>query len=176
MTISYTGDQGQGYLSRIDYTGHGSTRPTNSVIFHLETRPDAVPMYTSHFLIKTAKRLKTIEVRANNRLVRAYKLTYTSSAGTSRSLLRSVTQYGKDATIRSGSITGGSALPAVSMTYAGGGTGFLTGVRGPAWSNAGGWGVSKHYSTIRYPDLNGDGKADHSIFPIRLTSLLEDRG
>ena len=120
MTISYTGDQGQGYLARIDYTGHGSTRPTNSVIFHLETRPDAVPMYTSHFLMKTAKRLKTIEVRANNRLVRAYKLTYTSSAGTSRSLLRSVTQYGKDATIRSGSITGGSSLPAVTMHYGGG--------------------------------------------------------
>ena len=95
MTISYTGDQGQGYLARIDYTGHGSTRPTNSVIFHLETRPDAVSMYTSHFLMKTAKRLKTIEVRANNRLVRAYKLTYTSSAGTSRSLLRSVTNTAK---------------------------------------------------------------------------------
>ncbi len=160
MTISYTGDQGQGYLSRIDYTGHGSTRPTNSVIFHLETRTDAVPMYTSHFLMKTAKRLKTIEVRANNRLVRAYKLTYTSSAGTSRSLLRSVTQYGKDATIRSGTITGGSALPAVSMTYAGRGTGFSTRVTGPAWSNAEGWGEPKHYSTIAYPDLNGDGKAD----------------
>lgn len=110
MTISYTGDQGQGYLARIDYTGHGSTRPTNSVLFHLEPRPDAVPMYTSHFLMKTAKRLKTIEVRA-------YKLTYTVSAGTSRSLLRSVTQYGKDATIRSGSITGGSRLPPVTMYF-----------------------------------------------------------
>ena len=138
MTISYTGDQGQGYLARIDYTGHGSTRPTNSVIFHLETRPDAVPMYTSHFLMKTAKRLKTIEVRANNRLVRAYKLTYTSSAGTSRSLLRSVTQYGKDATIRSGSITGGSALPAVSITYTGGGTGFVTSGFHQPFTNVGG--------------------------------------
>ena len=160
MTISYTGDQGQGYLARIDYTGHGSTRPTNSVIFHLETRPDAVPMYTSHFLMKTAKRLKTIEVRANNRLVRAYKLTYTSSAGTSRSLLRSVTQYGKDATIRSGSITGGSGLPAVSMTYTGGGTGFVGSGFSLGLSDAGGWDEPEYYSTIAYPDLNGDGKVD----------------
>ena len=160
MTISYTGDQGQGYLARIDYTGHGSTRPTNSVIFHLETRPDAVPMYTSHFLMKTAKRLKTIEVRANNRLVRAYKLTYTSSAGTSRSLLRSVTQYGKDATIRSGSITGGSSLPAVSMTYTSTGTRFVSSGFSRAFSNVGGWNRPEYYSTIAYPDLNGDGKPD----------------
>ncbi len=162
MTISYTGDQGQGYLSRINYTGHGSTRPTNSVIFHLETRPDAVPMYTSHFLMKTAKRLKTIEVRANNRLVRAYKLTYTSSAGTSRSLLRSVTQYGKDATIRSGNITGGSSLPPVTMHYGG-------------ETSVGNWraatafnppyplardGVDYEDAGAGFVELNGDGRMD----------------
>ena len=162
MTISYTGDQGQGYLARIDYTGHGSTRPTNSVIFHLETRPDAVPMYTSHFLMKTAKRLKTIEVRANNRLVRAYKLTYTSSAGTSRSLLRSVTQYGKDATIRSGSITGGSSLPAVTMHYGGetsaGGWRSVPGLRVPRSLAADGY--KPGAMGTQFVDLNGDGRMD----------------
>ena len=87
MTLSYTRHQGQAYLARIDYTGRGRTVPTNRVLFHLEDRPDAVPLYTTNFLMKTAKRLKTNEVKANNRLVRAYKLTYTSSAGTRRSLL-----------------------------------------------------------------------------------------
>jgi len=160
MTISYTGDQGQGYLSRIDYTGHGSTRPTNSVLFHLETRPDAVPMYTSHFLIKTAKRLKTIEVRANNRLVRAYKLTHTSSAGTSRSLLRSVTQYGKDATVRSGSITGGSNLPPVTMHYGGETSG--GGWRSVAYRLPYALTVNGSSSTgAQFVDLNGDGRMDY---------------
>ncbi len=160
MTISYTGDQGQGYLSRIDYTGHGSTRPTNSVLFHLETRTDAVPMYTSHFLMKTAKRLKTVEVRANNRIVLAYKLTYTSSAGTSRSLLRSVTQYGKDATIRSGSITGGSRLPPVTMHYGGetsaGNWQTATALNPPASIAADG----RSDQGTRFVELNGDGRLD----------------
>jgi RHS repeat-associated protein len=31
---------------------------------------------------------------------------------------------------------------------------------GPAWSTANGWGDPKYYSTIQYPDINGDGKAD----------------
>ena len=56
-------------------------------------------MYTTNFLIKIAKRLKTIEVRANNRLVRAYKLTCTKSAGTNRSVLSSVQQYGRNVTM-----------------------------------------------------------------------------
>ncbi|MEA2696667.1 MAG: hypothetical protein QOI66_938 [Myxococcales bacterium] len=31
---------------------------------------------------------------------------------------------------------------------------------GPAWSDANGWADVKYYSTIRFPDINGDGKAD----------------
>jgi RHS repeat-associated protein len=31
---------------------------------------------------------------------------------------------------------------------------------GPAWSDANGWNKPEHYSTIQYPDINGDGKAD----------------
>jgi RHS repeat-associated protein len=40
------------------------------------------------------------------------------------------------------------------------GSGFPTAVTGPAWSDADGWTAAKYYETIRYPDVNGDGKAD----------------
>ncbi len=40
------------------------------------------------------------------------------------------------------------------------GTAFPTSVTGPAWSDASGWNQPAYYSTIQYPDLNGDGKAD----------------
>ncbi|MBI5098912.1 MAG: VCBS repeat-containing protein [Nitrospirae bacterium] len=40
------------------------------------------------------------------------------------------------------------------------GSGFTGSFRGPDWSDAGLWNQPEHYSTIRYPDLNGDGKAD----------------
>lgn len=108
MTISYVGDQGTGYLSRIDYTGNTAQNksPTHSVIFHLEDRTDKNPIYTTRYLTKIAKRLKTIEVRANGSLVRAYQLTYTTSPSTGRSLLNQVKQYGSNATVdSSGNIT-----------------------------------------------------------------------
>ncbi|MDH5217180.1 MAG: FG-GAP-like repeat-containing protein, partial [Gammaproteobacteria bacterium] len=33
-------------------------------------------------------------------------------------------------------------------------------INGPAWSNAASWSLPQYYSTIQYPDINGDGKAD----------------
>lgn len=65
MTMTYTSDQGQNYLSQIDYAENGATAPTNQVKFYVENRTDAPVMYTSNFSITTAKRLKTIEVLAN---------------------------------------------------------------------------------------------------------------
>lgn len=40
------------------------------------------------------------------------------------------------------------------------GKSFPTAVTGPAWSDASGWNLPVYYSTIQYPDINGDGKAD----------------
>src|SRR5207253_2214009 len=95
MTVTYTIYEGQGYLDHIDYTENGSTAPKNTVKFYLEDRPDQPPMFTTNFLVITEKRLKTIDVLANGNRVRAYKLSYTTSGSTTRSLLSSVQQYGK---------------------------------------------------------------------------------
>ena len=40
------------------------------------------------------------------------------------------------------------------------GTAFDRRIEGPRWSDASGWGVAKHYGTIRMGDLNGDRRAD----------------
>jgi len=44
--------------------------------------------------------------------------------------------------------------------WIGTGDGFVSAFSGPGLSDADGWGEAKYYSTIRYSDLNGDGKAD----------------
>ena len=118
MTLSYTGDQGQGYLKQIDYTGHDTTLPTTSVRFHLEARPDSFTVSTAGFPMTTAKRLKTIEVRAHDALVGAYKLTYASGGTPSHSRLTGVQHVGRDATVSAtGTVTGGTTLPPVTLTY-----------------------------------------------------------
>ncbi|MCJ7546373.1 MAG: FG-GAP-like repeat-containing protein, partial [Deltaproteobacteria bacterium] len=115
LTVTYTKDQGEIYLERIGYTGNtNGLAPTNYVRFYLEDRPD---QYTSAF-VKTAKRLKTMEVNAGGSRVRAYKLSYTQSQGTARSLLSNIQQYGADATVNaSGAVTGGSALPPITVSF-----------------------------------------------------------
>jgi len=139
MKVTYWGDtaNNQGYLDEVRYTGYttnglesGSTiAPTNIIKFWRESRSDAPPMYTSNFLIKTAYRLKTIEVKANTTtLVRAYKLTYTTNSNTSNSVLATVQQFGKDATVNQsdGTITPGPgpSLPAINLTWTQGNAGW----------------------------------------------------
>ncbi len=119
MTITYWKDQGEVYLERIDYTGNSAgLSPTNYVKFYYEARPDVPAMYISNSLVKTAYRLKTIEIVANGQRAGAFSLTYNMSGNTLRSLLKDVTQYGSDALIDgSGSVTGGTSLPNSSLSY-----------------------------------------------------------
>lgn len=108
MEIFYTNDQGEIYLDRIDYTGGSDLAPSNYVKFSLESRTDITTLYTLGLQVVTAYRLKTIEVFANDQLVRKYVLDYTYSPNTIRSLLSSVTIYGSD---------GVSTLPLITYSY-----------------------------------------------------------
>src|SRR3989442_1030026 len=164
MTVTYFGDQGQGYLDHIDYTGNGSTQPTNTVKFYLEDRPDAPPMYTTNFLVTTAKRLKTIDVLANGNRVRTYKLSYTISSSTSRSMLSSVQQYGKDATLDgTGTVTGGTALPAVTFSWQGAAGGSF-GSQYYSFGGIAGFDLLSTADRIVQLDYNGDGKSDLVLY------------
>ncbi len=125
MTVSYTKDSGDIYLSAIQYTGNDNMGdvPRQSVRFILETspRPDIYENYRSRSKIMTQYRLSTIEVKVDNNLVRKYALQYANSANTYRSLLSSVVQYGSD---------GVSTLPPVNFTYQSGVNGW---VENAAW-------------------------------------------
>ncbi len=160
MTFSYAKEvqghayEGQIYLNQISYTANTDGTPTtNYVKFHLESRTDAPDMYTVNFRVRTAFRLKTIDVIASGNRVRAYKLAYSPSTSTERSILSAVQQYGKDASLDNGTITEGSALPAINIKYSDENTSF-----DPATS----WGEIGWGDPIRHMlgDFDGDGKTD----------------
>ena len=151
MTITYTKDQGEIYLDRIDYTGNAGIGTTNYVKFYLETRTDKPPMYTLNKLVTTAKRLNRIETYSNGLLQRKYVMTYEYSGSTGRSTLTSVTLYGNDGT---------TSLPPVEMDWSEASL-FESG----EWASGlyGGWTSLTAY--IRMADVNGDGKADIVLGP-----------
>jgi len=166
LTVTYWKDQGEIYLDRIDYTGNGSLPTTNYVKFYLESRTDAPVMYTANFSVKTAYRLKTIEVRSNNATVRAYALKYDAdpdtsgdqySAATGRSLLSGVLQYGSDVTVdqNTGAVTIGSSLPEIKFTWEQAG-----GLSFASTSNPVSTGTINNGTNIYFGDWNGDGITD----------------
>lgn len=108
IQYNYTKDQNKAYLATIDYTGHPSASPKNSIEFITKPRPDTLSSYISSSKITTARRLETIIVRANGELVWEYELKYGNpSQDTNRSLLRSITQKGSDS----------KELPTQTFTY-----------------------------------------------------------
>ena len=168
MTISYTKDNGQIYLDQIDYTGNENTGmgTTSRLIFHLQTRDDHNSNYAANYEVRTEKRLKTIEVQNKNvsgnyDIVRAYALEYDISDHTSRSRLKGVAQYGSDASITEGTITGVTSLTPHRFEY----NAFT--VDGSHFdNNADGEGKIDNLVTqdggnwLFQTDFNGDGKTD----------------
>ncbi len=162
MTYSYWTDSSnnQVYLDHIDYAGNGATAPTNTIKFWLDdgSRPDQAELYATHYRVKTTKRLATVEVKAGGNLVRAYKLTYVTSGTTSSSVVATIQQFGKDATVNqsTGAITPGAGpqQPAVVMGL-------------PAPNNSltaqSPWGTYvgiNSNATLWHTDMNGDGRPD----------------
>jgi RHS repeat-associated protein len=162
MTFSYFKNQNQVYLDRIDYAGNGTIAPNIYVKFYRESRTDAPAIYTTNFEVRTAYRLKTIDVVANNARVRTYKLSYRpgGSPSTLRSLLESVQQFGKNAAVdANGTITNeatASKLPASTFTYSSDGS-FASFTDGNVWRS--GW-CSSGGAQFGTGDFNGDGNLD----------------
>jgi RHS repeat-associated protein len=155
VTYSYTCGGGDCFLDNVSYNGV-------LVKLYWEGRPDTVSYATGASLATTGYRLKTIDVLVGGSRARAYKLSYTTSGTTARSLLVSVQQFGTNATLDgSGTVTGGTALPA--MTF-----GWQQNVAPPAgqtaadfyaWVNTGvAW--NGNYGLTKVGDFNGDGKKD----------------
>jgi hypothetical protein len=159
ISLFYTTDGNKLYPREIDYTGHltpGSTvdlNPSNSIIFQWGARPDATSGYKANFLQQMNLRLQQIAVSGGGQTIRSYQFAYTASAATGRSLLASVTNYGKD---------GVTTLPATSFQWT------AQQLPSPTFSYAatntpfGSW---TGLSMIRPADVNGDGSDDVVLGP-----------
>ena len=99
------------YLDKITYNGA-------EIIFHREWRSDPVFYATGGSMLgRTNYRLKAIEVRNAGSMVRAYALQHQISYNTKEATLISVQQYGNDATVNAGWVSGANYLPPMQMTY-----------------------------------------------------------
>lgn len=115
-TVNYGYSCDPGHYCYVNKITYGST----TITLHKETRPDPVRFAAGGSPATINYRIKTIDVVTGGGRARAYKLTYATSASTSRSLLTRVQMFGKNATLdASGTVTGGSALPAVTLGYQG---------------------------------------------------------
>ncbi len=121
--------------------------------FHREARPDPV---SSPANVVMRERLESIDVALSGSRVRAYQLSYASSAQSARSLLSSVQMYGTDAVLDgSGTITGGTSLPANGFTYRDDGQ--QNAFTGATWSTESCEGTGTMRGT---GDFDGDGRMD----------------
>jgi len=152
ITISYTKDQGEIYPNQINYNG-------NQVKFYYGVRNDASARYTAGFLMKTSKRLALIDIiSADSSRVRSYKFTYIYSTATSRSILSSLQEFGKDVSINSdGSVSNentASKLPSQFFNVISTGNS----INESLWTS-----TSPNWGGAEYTwggDFDGDGRAD----------------
>jgi len=169
ITYNYSNASTQLYLNAIYYTGHAATnrKATNTITFYSDfNRPDAPYLHTALYIpTRQNVRLIAIKVAANTDpgitqgdLVRVYKLSYTQSPETNRSLLSGIQQFGKDAEFNSvGGITNettATKLPPITFGWQAGGTGFNQTVT----SNSLDWGFDDGRAWV---DHDGDGMIDY---------------
>jgi len=142
------------YPSNVTYNG-----TTIAFRWNPTPRTDPVLFANGALIGQTRYLLQTIDVQVSGSRARAYKLTYNTSGSTAQSVLSSVQQYGKDATLDTfGGVTGGTALPAITLSQMtatpGSFTFYNNGDPSGLWNSS--------CSTMKYltADFNGDGKTD----------------
>jgi len=149
LTVSYMQDQGQIYPDRIDYAGNRALKPSNSVRFIWENRPDPFQSFALDFSVITGKRLVAVDVFAAENRLRRYETTYDVSVATGRSVLKTITQESGDLTTK---------LPAWSFAYDdAAGWQKLPGVNGPLPALP----VGNQCLTGNF---NGDGRTDMACY------------
>ena len=155
FTVTYTNDaaNGQAYPIEVDYTGNSSAGlvPYNKIQFVYEARPDVAPQYQAGSLIRTAVRLTDIRTFAGASLVGDYKLSYSLSGATRRSLLGSIQLCGGD----------GSCLPTSTVSWTSGGNGAFAAVS-QLVNGFLGFPPNANWTPV-VGDFNGDGKTDFAF-------------
>lgn len=96
IKYEYYKDAGQIYPSKIKYTGSGATDGIFEIEFLRETRNDIAQSYATAFSVTTNYRISEIQTKINGSWVRKYTLTYVNGDNGKRSLLKTITESGKD--------------------------------------------------------------------------------
>ncbi|OGZ93112.1 MAG: hypothetical protein A2549_00380 [Candidatus Staskawiczbacteria bacterium RIFOXYD2_FULL_37_10] len=146
------------YPDSITYTNYGGSAGIYEIDFIKEARPDEYFSYAPGFLTKTTKRTAQIQVLTNGLWTRKYVLGYEQGDNGYRSMLNSVTEYGRD---EAGAIT---ALPEMSMLYSAGENSLVNNSNNnfpwPESQNQPASPFSLADGYLRVMDLNGDGLKD----------------
>ena len=147
LTVSYREEDGQGYPSRMDYTGYmTSGTPYASVRFEYGSRHDIRLFSSGGSRVRADERLTKVKTYVGATLVGEYRLTYASAGLPQPSRVVKVERCDRS----------GHCLPATDYTWSDLGDGTF---HPPRWStprNSAGW--SNYKSVVG--DFNGDGLAD----------------
>ena len=154
LSINYTEDtiNGDYYVNRIDYSGNNSQLPENSVQFVYENRPDITTQYLAGSLIRNTKRLANIKTYTGTILVKDYQAVYENAGATNESRIVNITECHSSS----------NCLPPISFRWEDSGSnnfGTMT-MWSASFPDSAGWNHPQYYSTITYPDVNGDGLPD----------------
>ena len=143
------------YPSSVSYGGGAHV-----VTIYKELRTDIDTLATGENAhVKRRYRLKAITVTVNSSSLRTYKLTYSNSARTGRSLLTNIQQFDRSAYVYGDGVVAGSiSLPMSTATWSDTNTKFDTvadissnyGLTPTIWGN----------SIVQNGDFNGDGRED----------------
>ena len=106
VTTTWTVLDGETYPEAISYNGY-------SITFIRETRPDTLSFAAADILGKTLYRLRSVLVLLGSNPIRAYRLLYSTSPLTGRSLVASIEQFGKDVLSNPAAVP----LPAQTFSY-----------------------------------------------------------
>ncbi|MFL5259439.1 MAG: toxin TcdB middle/N-terminal domain-containing protein, partial [Hyphomicrobiales bacterium] len=108
-------------ISSIQYFNQGASgSPIVTISFSRQQRPSSeqLSFATGNAILNNAKRLTAIKVAFASGTVRAYALSYDTSASSGLSRLTSIQEYGRDAVVDSGgNVITGTALPATVINY-----------------------------------------------------------
>ncbi|MDP3574133.1 MAG: FG-GAP-like repeat-containing protein [Archangium sp.] len=121
---AYTSVSGQLYPESVTYGFDASGAHQSAIVFHYETRPDALSHASRDGLVDGTQRLASISVHSRGTakgplLVRAYNLGYDDArTDTAGSFLSSVQQVGSDGVLQLDQRYRGSKLPAVQFERA----------------------------------------------------------
>ena len=170
VVVSYAFDPGtlQIYPAEIRYTENPAAglSATRLVSFEYESRPDAIPKYLGGFLFKQTKRLSAIKTWVGSQLILNYRIAYSESAGTRRSLVSTIQKCDG----------AGECFPPTTFKWQAETNALVSPNSDPRGQLIANW-CTEWNATVGWMDFNGDGKPDlHCDTPSGLHRVLLSTG